>query len=248
MANWIFQYGAASLGVVIDRLSFTQVTNAPKDIIPRGTGVSVQSPKKLERKIQITGRLNGADTTGTRDAINSLQSILFNDGETEKLKLHDDRHIEAYMTNFRHDWLPGVGASAIQINATFVAPHPFFIDDASFSNTENVTVAAFSFTVINTGTAITPPRLRFVATNSVFTSVALTSNTTGQAITYTRVTSVGDEIRVDVASYTITNSAGIDMTEFLSGSFLELNNGNNFLVFTGSACDVVTEWNPRYDQ
>jgi len=248
MANWIFQYGAASLGVIADRVTFSQTMNAPTAIIPGQDGVSITAPTKRERKISIVGRLNDANTTATRDAINSLQNVLWNSGGTEKLRLHDDRHMNAYLTRFDHTWLPGVGASAISLRMDFIADHPFFVNDSSFTNLETPAVATFSFSVVNTGSAVTPPELKFAAANSLFTTVAIENLTTGGTLTIVRSTAIGDEVRVNVASFTVTDSAGANLISTVTGKFPELNPGTNSFVFTGSASDVRLTWNPRYDQ
>lgn len=248
MAEWIFQYGVASLGLIGQNCTFAQTFNVARTAVPRQSGIIIPPPTKGERRIRISGSLNQGNQTDARDAVNSLQNVLFNNGDREKLNIHDDRHIECYLTGFTHGWLPGVAGNAMSIQIDFTATHPFFIDNSSFSSTENVTTGSDEFSLVNTGTALTPPEIKFVATNSNFAQVALTNATTSETISITRTTSVGDEISVNVASFTVVDSAGVDLMGSVAGTFPEMMTGTNSYSFTGSACDIVTTWNPRYDQ
>lgn len=248
MANWVFQYGTASLGVVVNRISFTQIFNSPRTVVPRQSGIVLQPPKALEKQIQITGRLNGADTTVARDAINSLQAVLVNSGDTSQLRLHDDRFILAQMTKFKTDWLPGVGGAAMNINATFIAANPYFIDDSSFSDVQSLTTAAFSWaSLVNTGTVLTPSKIVFTNADSSFSISKITNHTLNRSMTITRVTSPGDEVSINMNSFTIVDSAGADLMANVTGAFFPLAVGSNSLTYEGSAANISIEWNPYYD-
>jgi len=247
MANLIFNLGTGSLGVVFDNVTLRWNINQPQSAVPNQDGVIRQQQNQRSRTVRMTGRLMGADTTTLRTALNSIEALAVNAVDEVALKIHDDRFMNVALRAWQTTYIPGQAGAHVGLTAEFLASHPFFIDDSSFSSVQSITVGTFSFSVVNTGSAVTPATVFFVPRSGSPTETqGIRNQTRSETFTLTSSIAAGDEARVNAASKTIISSNGGSLLSDFSGTTLFLSPGTNDLLFTGSGQNVTIVFNPRY--
>lgn len=252
MADWTFQFDVVSLGADINELVISQTIIVPAHQINGRDETLHQTPFRGERRITMSGVIQSNCAQNLRDSINSLQSVGYGTGSVlRRLALMSDRFIDCRMMDFSAAYVAGTGMTRANINATFQAPHPFFTSNTSYQSV-NCATGALSFTVINTGTAITPLQVVFQPrSGDGLGNVSLENLTTGQEMTFVPasiVMSSTNRAVYNTASYTVVDSAGTSLVQYIGGEIFRLRPGTNNLYFTGSRCNIEITFNPRYDQ
>lgn len=250
MGSWVFQLSTESLGVIANRLTLVQEHEYLTGRVPGRDGVIPLISSLNERRISWSGIISATSAGALQTKIDSLQSLLWGAGACElQLKLHDDRHLNCQVVGFDIEPVEGTAASVARLKCTLVAPDPYFINNTSFSAVNCVASGSsvLSFSLVNTGTALTPFLLRFTPRSGTHIGAARLDNlTTGRRLEITTAVSFNNEIIVRITSFTATNSAGGSLLSNFTGEFWRLNPGSNSLVFQGSACNVTIEFNPRH--
>ena len=252
MADWTFQYGVVSLASVVHELIMSQVINVPAHAVNGRDEMLHLDPFRGERRISIAGVIQSNCAQNLRDSINSLQSVGYGEGSIlRRLSLMDDRFIDCRMVDFSASYVAGTGLTRADISAAFLAPHPFFTGNTSYTGVNCAASTPFSFSVVNTGTAITPPSLTFQPrSGGALGNFTLDNLTTGQQLTFTPasiVMSGTNKLVVDTASFTAVDSAGTSQIQYMGGEIWRLRPGTNNLYFQGSLCNVEVTFNPRFD-
>lgn len=253
MADWTFQYGVVSLGAIMHELIVSQVIHVPAHQV-NGRDESIHlDPFRGERRITMAGIIQSNCAQNLRDSINSLQSVAYGAGaQLRRLSLMDDRFIDCRMVDFSASYVPGTAMLRADVTAAFLAPHPFFTGNTSYTSVNCAASSPFSFTIVNTGTAMTPATVTFQPRSGSglgnVTLANLTSQQTFAMLPASVIMSSTNKAVLDTASYTIVDSAGTSLVQYISGEIFRLRPGTNNLLVAGSFCNVEVTFNPRYDQ
>lgn len=125
--------------------------------------------------------------------------------------------------------------------ATFVAHYPFWLAETATEDDRTPT-SGVGYTLTNNGNAPARVKIEITPTAEMADECKVENQTNGQALQFRGTVAAGDVLeidnRYDTDDFAVTNDAA-DAIDDYEGDLLELEPGENTIVFTGTAATAV---------
>lgn len=241
MSNEIsLKFGSLTFGSVttITRIKMS-LSKCPKLYdIPKMDGSVAEVARKKSINISVEGDVYGTDYDDKRTNLDTLKAA-FNAG-LQKFTKDDDRYIMAQLDSLDDDDVLLRHLSSWR--AAFIAHYPFWLSETLHEDSA-VRTSGASITLNNAGNA--PTRVKILITapgGGISDNIQIANSTRGELLKYRGTVVAADVLeidnRVDTDDFEVLND-GIDDHPNFEGDFLNLDPGNNTIVFTGTAGTTV---------
>jgi hypothetical protein len=214
--------------------------------------ILTEAPVAAGRVIRVEGRVQAATYEILRGSLDTMQRIL-NSGK-QKLRIADDRYINAYKQSFMHSYVQGSALRAFDFKIDFLADDPFWYANTGDTQTITLTsgdtpVGAFykeSFELINGGEAYVYVKVTVTANQGGnVTRTTVRNTTSGKTMLYIGTIASGKSLIVDSANFTVKNNGVEDLRNW-SGYFVILEKCTCTFEVEGSPATYLFEWNERW--
>lgn len=218
------------------------------EVFPRRHGSILQEVVFLgPRTVRVGGTITGSNETALVDYLNGIGRRTTEAGRAQLVLRDDNRFLRAlkagYSYSFQNHMAPDV---LCKFTLDFVADDPFWYAATEAVSSVSIAASTTTFSVVNTGTAKTPPRIEFQAVANSRQHVKLTNTTIGLFIESSSTIASGTILTTNHDAYTVTLGTSNAIGDF-SGSFFLLEPGNNNFEYTGpTSISARIYWTPRY--
>lgn len=209
-----------------------------KFTIPRRAGVYIPNSEHDALTIKLSGKVYGSTATEARTNFDAMLQSL---GSGEKdLYLYDDRFLRVILESYDNEYIAAL--RCVVFSLSFVCQSSFSSFVQRLRTQQAISSSPTTFTVTTNGSAMTKPKISFVAGGSDITSCIIENLTTGQIWTFTGTVTAGDTLIVDFENGILTNDS-VDAIANSVGDYpqFRLDPGGNELKFTGSNCTIKVD-------
>lgn len=255
MVTLLVKYDDLDITETCEDVQISAPTRVQMMAVPKRHGGLVSEVPVLDpRRINIRGKIQEASFTACRATIDLFEKTFhrFN----KKLRIYDDRYINAYPLGFNYVFLPGSGGASVAYTIDIICADPFWYNDTTGSDSRTLdtgdvaiditnNVYRESFTINNTGTAFVFPVITVTAGGTNLTTITVRNLTTGRNFSFVGTVLSGNSLVVDCGQFTVENNGVEDLTNW-SGSFLWFDPGNNSMQIEGTTVATYAfAWSPR---
>jgi len=211
--------------------------------IVRREGIVIDDAKFNEKRITLRVQIYSDDFETARGLFDDIIRACVNG--RKDLLFADDRLVKVFLTNVPR--LTFMARARVYVfSLQFTAPEPFERYIARLRNKEDVIATPQSFNLEVIGNMETLPIIWFLPDGTTLSSITLENLTTGQLLSYNDDVVVGGTLKIDTDILEVLND-GVDGLSYLSGDFLKLVPGTNFLKFTGTTpCTIRLDHFDKY--
>lgn len=177
-------------------------------------------------------------------ALDSIKKRLYR--RDQKLYVTSSRYINlSSLYSFKEEYITGFANRRCFVTAEFKCNDPFFYSDTPIAAGFTVTESPQVFTVDNISNVDSPAVITVTAAEAV-PSVQLTNTTNGRMSYYAdpQLTS-GAAVVFDTANATVKRDGSNTINAF-SGTFIELEPGDNVFSYEGAPCVIQIAYIPRW--
>jgi len=206
--------------------------------IPKMGGSAAEVALLKSIAISIEGDIYGADYDTKRTNLDTLKAA-FNNG-IQKFTKDDDRYIMAQLDNLDDEDI--LLRNLSHWRATLIAHYPFWISETEHTD-DRVPTSGVGYTITNNGNA--PARVKIEITapaGGISDAIKIENQTNGQSFQYRGNVAAAEVLEVDnrydTDDFQVLND-GADAIVDYEGDFIELDPGENTIVFTGTAGAAV---------
>ncbi|MEI8350098.1 MAG: hypothetical protein WCI77_08080 [Candidatus Omnitrophota bacterium] len=224
--------------IVISDIDIKDDLQVSLTAIPNSCGSVAELAKRKYLTISVEGSVSGSDVDDLRANIDTLKAALYNG--LQKFTKDDDRYIYAQLKNFNKTYKSAQKLALF--TATFIAHFPFWLSETEHEDDRTPT-SGVGYTLNNAGNA--KPRVKIEITapaGGISDNIKIENTTNGQSFQYRGDLAVGEVLEVDnrydTDDFEVLNDSTDDTVNF-EGDFIELEPGNNTIVFTGTAGATV---------
>lgn len=223
--------------ITISRISEKASKPVQTTKIPVTDGAVTETAKIGPKTITIEGDIAGSSYDDLRTNLDALHAGLLNG--MQKLTKDNERYIYCQLKDFSYSYDHMTRRATW--TASFVAHYPFWLaETATTSNTSPT--SGVGYTVNNAGNAPTRVKIEITPTAEMADACKVENQTTGESFQYRGTVAASKVLEVDnrydTDDFEVTNDSAADMENF-EGDFINLNPGNNTIVFTGTASTAV---------
>ncbi len=228
------QNGDITIGKIVEKPNMS-IPSSPRplthgSIAENGTIVSIV--------LSFPWTVFGSSYTATRANKDLLKAALHNG--LQKFTKDDDRYILAQLSDF--ELVDESMRSLVRGKASLIAHSPFWLSETLHED-ERVPTSGVGYVINNAGNASAKIKIEVTAPSGGIADACIISNeTTGKSFQYrgtiAEYTTAEFDNMVDSEDFEVLN-AGVDDIVNWEGDFLELQPGNNVIIFTGTAGSAV---------
>jgi len=219
--------------------------------VPRREGTKVPNMRISSKSLSTDGMIVGATVTAKRSAVDALMKALNSyikkpngDAELKNLYLYDDRYYKCFVEAADPEEIASARVS--KMNLKFTIPEPFMWAVNKTNSAQSIT-GTTSFTVTNTGSAISHPIIWITNNTSNITSLTIENLTTGQKFNYGGSLVTSTDLMIDTDNLVVENNGVSDLANVTNEVGIYLVPGGNAFKVTGLALgDFSIEWFNRY--
>lgn len=206
--------------------------------IPKSEGSIAETARRNSLNLLVEGTIGNSDYDALRSSIDTLNAALHNG--KQKFTRDDDRYVMAQLKKFKKAWI--TMRTLAKFSASFIAEYPFWLSETE-SEDERVPTSGTGYTINNAGNA--PARVKIAITapaGGISDAIKIENQTNGKAFQFRGDVAAGETLivdnRYDTNAFAVLNNDDDDMPNF-EGDFIELDPGDNTIIFTGTADSVV---------
>lgn len=221
--------------IAVSDIDFTIAKSIQEFDLPKFHGAVVPIGKRKALIVRLRGTMISTGYDALRTALDSLKAAF--EGTAEKnLTLDDDRIMKVQYRNFSYSYK--TLRTFIDFSVELIASDPFWYAASVTTEDQNPATSGAGFTVNNAGNARTRAKLTISNSGSTIGACKIQNTTIGQTFEYRGSVSAGQNLvvnnRVDSVDVEVTNNGTDDIKNF-EGDLIELDPGDNTIVFTGTA-------------
>lgn len=251
MATWGVKIGTYNIGteaaieaikvIKSRRVSQYPVIRQDLTLIPEGCAQPMQ--------IELRGTIAGSDYTSLRTELEQINNALA--GGRQPFYIDNERYVNVLDTTFDYSFIT---QDFCNYSVRFIGQLPYFLAAVASSNVSTPTSGS-SYAITNVGNVRVPLKIviRPVASGTVSDNIQIENHTLSQLFKYRGVVSATEDVAVDtgydnenIPSYSVDHEGVTAMSAF-EGDFLWLNDGVNYIEFTGIANVTVSlYWREGY--
>lgn len=206
--------------------------------IPGAQGSIVDEGERESLSFKLSGSITASDYDALRTAFDNLKAILY-DG-IKKFTLDDDRYIMAQLENFSYNYKKL--RTLITWDATFVAHYPFWLNETETVSDETPT-SGVGYVITNNGNARARCKIEVTApAGGISDACKIENQTNGESLQYRGDVAAGKVLEIDGQYDTDDQEVlndGVEAIVDYEGDFIELEPGENTIIFTGPAGTAV---------
>jgi len=241
MANEIeIKFGSLEFtdDIVISSFEIKEEKSIGITAIPVTDGSIAEEAKRKSLTISVEGTVSGSEYDDLRSNIDTLRAALQNG--FQKFTTDNDRYIMAQLKNFNKALI--LARQLANFTATFVAHFPFWLSETEHTD-ERTPTSGVGYVINNAGNAKARVKIEITAPAGDITDDAKIENTTnGKSFQYRGTVVAGNVLEVDnrydTDDFEVLNDGADAMVDY-EGDFIELEPGDNTIVFTGTAGATV---------
>jgi len=205
--------------------------------IPKTDGAISETARRESIEISVEGQIGSSNYDTLRTSIDNLKASLHSG--IQNFYIDDDRYIKAQLKSFDKEWISFRTLASFE--ATFVAHYPFWLDVNSSSDSR-VPTSGVGYVINNAGNCSTRLKVVVTASGQITDALKIENQTNGKFFQYRGTVLAGNSFtadnRFDTDDFIITNNAVDDFANF-EGDFIELEAGDNTIIYTGTASATV---------
>lgn len=206
--------------------------------IPKTDGAIAEEAKRGPITISIKGTIGSTNYDALRTAIDALKAAL--QAGIQKLTLDDDRYIMAQLKSFKKSFI--TLRTVAEFSADFVAHYPFWLAETATEDSRTPTSGS-GYVLANNGNAPARCKIEITPVSVTITDdIKIENQTNGKSFQYRGTLNGYDTLEVDnrcdTDDYEVLNDGADDIENF-EGDFIELDPGNNTIIFTSAVASVV---------
>jgi phage-related protein len=222
----------------IESIEIEEKKQAPIHKIPQSQGSIAETAERESLTISVKGSVASTDYDALRTLIDSLKASL-HDG-IQKFITDDDRYINAQMVSFSYDYKTMRRLAVF--DAEFIAHYPFWLAETATEDDRTPTSGA-GYTLTNNGNAPARCKIEITAPSiSLDDAVKIENQTNGKTFQFSGIVNAYEVLEVDNRYDTddlqVLNDGADAIVDF-EGDFIELDPGNNTIIFTGTDLTAV---------
>jgi len=203
--------------------------------IARREGLIIDDAKFKDKRITLRVQIYSDNFTAARVLFDAIIKACANG--RKDLYFADDRLVKIFLTNIpRLRYL--ANARVYTFSLQFTAPEPFERYIGRIRTQQSITSTPISFNLEVSGNMETLPRIIIIPDGVTMDSITLENLTTGQLLTYGDDVAVGGTLFIDSDTLEVLNN-GVDGVSYITGDFLKLVPGTNFMKFAGTTPGTI---------
>lgn len=252
MATQIFKFENLNLDAYVQAWSESIPQRIESVQVPRRDGVLLSDGRPNLKRVTLRGLLTNATSTGLRTAEDTLLSSLRNStgsSPTGKLRVWDDRYLNAQLDGYDREYAPGHRGTAVKFQAVFAAATPYWLADTCSTDSRSTSSTTLTYSLTGGGTANAPPKITLTAgQNGIGAGLRFTNLMANQFLTFASSMSSGDVLVLDCENLTAVKN-GTNVLAQVTGDFFSILPGSNSIKFDGTSCSsgsISTEWRNRW--
>jgi len=223
---------------LIDKITAKETKSVNTHKIPQSRGSIAEVAEREALTISISGSISNDDYDALRSSLDSLKAGL-QDG-LQKFTTDDDRYIMAQLESFSYDYVKL--RTMVAWEATFIAHDPYWLAETPTVD-ERTPTSEVGYTIANNGNAPTRVKIEITApSGGISDDCKIENQTNGQSFQYRGDIAEGEVLEVDnrydTDDFEVLNDGDDDHVNF-EGDFIDLDTGNNTIIFTGPAGTTV---------
>jgi len=227
----------------IDGVPFT-VRRKESDRACQHGAVDTGDGKIEPRTVSLTILVNESSQALYFAAVDAIKRRLYR--RSQKLYVTANRYINlTSLYSFKEEFIKGFANRRCWITAEFKCNDPFFYSDTPVVAEFAITESPHVFTVNNSSNVDTPAEITVTAAAAV-PAVQLTNTTNGRMSYYADPQLTGGaSVIFDTANATVERDGSNTINAF-SGTFIELETGDNVFSYEGAPCIIKVLYTPRW--
>lgn len=222
----------------INKISISEDKAVNIHKIPRTRGSIAEEAERQSLSITVSGSIVNSDYDALRTSFDLLKAAL-QDG-LQKFTTDDDRYIMAQVESLSYEYVKL--RTMITWEASFVAHYPYWLAETASVDDRQPTSGA-GYAITNNGNA--PARIKIEITapaGGITDDIKIENQTTGKSFQYRGTINEAEVLevdnRVDGDDFEVLND-GADAKVDYEGDLMELDPGENTIIFTGPAGTAV---------
>lgn len=253
--NYQLMFGTLDLSDAIDEFSEAVDTRLNSMQVPKRHGVLISEVPVLNgRVIRTKGRIQAQNFAILRGTLDTMGRLL-NSGR-QKLRISDDRYINAYKQSFAYGYVPGGALCAADFSIDFICDDPFWYEDTVQSeafvlSSADVAVGGGNYRktvqITNGGEVFVYVDLTVAADQGGDIDKVIVRNTTqaNRTFEYDGTILAGKSLVVDSNNFTVTNNGVEDLTNW-QGYWFALDKCTATVELEGKPGTYTFSWIQRY--
>lgn len=227
----------------------------PMASLQRKNGGIIMDGFLTVKAFRINGKVYSNNIDVLHETLNILQKSLHNNGQAGNFLYRSDRQTLCRLgpdgVNVIYE--KGLYQFVANVNAQFVTERPFAQSPTVRTESGSLTAAAPSFAevLLNAGHYPSNPIITFIAgANNFSNNLVVLNNANSLTFSFTGPLLAGQTLVVDCDAGCVllhVGAAMVDAMSYIAGDlFLQLEEGNNTLVFTGASLSYTARWSDRW--
>ena len=230
----------------VEACDWDDTTQLATEIMPRRHGALVtEEPVLAPRRLTLAGMIVQTTAALCESRYSTLAKQM--NAGAKQLRFNSARYITLYKKGMQGRPVESTGLVALRYSIEFMAADPFWYSTSASSADQVASYGVTAWTHTNSGDAMVWPTITILADQggAVTPPISLTNSTTGQTFTYSGTIASGQSLVINCANFTVANNGVTDLANS-SGSFIQLNSGDNSMSFSGPAATVRIAYTQRF--